>query len=188
MTMRPFLVLSLASLRLFGCDGEPSGTTVSGSIELSRTSGGEVGQTGFTFPEDTLLDGGPFVGSCQVEDVGGVQILSLSIDHTAPDAFGLASFSLEAALDGAPAAGGVKVTAEAGGTTFEDAAGTCTLTFGDTEEGHHGHHDGDEKRHRDRFDLVLSCSSLAGAPAGETVALSANLSLDECEPAEREER
>lgn len=165
MKLHTFLFLAVGALRLAGCASEPDGTTVSGSVALTRESGAETGQTGFSFPDRTLLDEPPFAGSCTFED----GVASIIIERTAPDAFGLSSFALELPLETPIEAGSAKVTAVVGGTTFQDASGSCVVGWTNFDET------------MGFLNLQLDCAALAGGDSPETVGLSANLSLDGCE-------
>ena len=161
------LALVIASL-LAGCASDPAGTTVSGSVQLSRTSGSETGQTGFVFPDATFLEENPFYGSCTMEDTGDGLLLSLQIDRAAPDAFGLASFSLELPADKAYEPGSAKVSAVAGGTTFADSTGSCEVLWSafDPSSG--------------RADVRLDCGAMSGGAPTETVTLAVDLAIDGC--------
>ena len=169
MKLPTFLLFAIGSLRLLGCAAEPEGTTVSGSVQLTRQNGSETGQTGFAFPDRTRIDESPFFGSCSFDDASGAPVLLLTVERAATDPFGLSSFSLELPIDNSLEPGAAKVTAVAGGTVFEDASGSCTAQWSgyDAWAG--------------AIDVYLDCSALAGADSAESVGLSASLSLDGCD-------
>ena len=147
-----------------GCSEEPSGTTVSGTVELTREAGSETGQTGFVFPDATRIDdGGAFAGSCVVDREAKPQVLSLTIERTSPDQYGLASFSVVAALE----PGSAEVSAVAGGSALEDSSGSCTVAW--------------TTRRPDigRVDFTVGCDALTGGD--EPTSLDASLSLAGCE-------
>ena len=168
MKLPTFLLFAIGSLRLLGCASEPDGTTVSGSVQLTRVSGTETGQTGFVFPDRTRIDSSPFTGSCSFDDSGESSVLTLYVERTATDPFGMSAFSLELPIESPVAPGSAKVTVVAGGTTFEDASGSCVAQWSgyDAWIGN--------------VDVTLDCSALAGGDAPESVGLSASLALEGC--------
>jgi hypothetical protein len=168
MKISSFLVVLFASARLLGCAEEESGTTVSGSVQLSRTTGSETGQTGFVFPDTTMLEMNPFYGSCTIEDTADGTIVSVSIERVQPDEFGLSSFTFEAPVETPVAPGSAKVTAVAGGTTFSDANGSCEVGWGRFD------------RSIGRFDVYVDCAAMSGGAAAETVTFNADLLLSGC--------
>lgn len=168
MKLSTFLALAIASMRLLGCASDPSGTTVAGSVQLSRTTGAETGQTGFVFPDRTLLEENPFYGSCSIEKTADGTVLSLLIERAQPDAFGLSSFALETPIETPIQPGRASVSATAGGTTFSDASGSCSLVWGDFHE------------EVGRIGVTLDCNALTGGSGSETVGLAVDLSLDGC--------
>lgn len=169
MKLSSFLVLLAASTRLLGCAADESGTTVSGSVQLTRSAGAETGQTGFVFPDRTLLELNPFYGSCAIDDTADGTLLTIYIERANPDAFGLSSFALELPVETPVLPGSAKVSAVAGGTTFDDANGSCEASWSRFDET------------IGRIDLWLDCAAMTGGTAAESVALSADLLLTGCE-------
>lgn len=169
MKISSFLVLLFASTRLLGCASEESGTTISGSVQLTRVNGAETGQTGFVFPDRTLLEMNPFYGSCAIDDTADGTRVTVYIERADPDAFGLASIALDVPVETPVAPGSAKVTAVAGGTTFDDANGSCEVGWGRFDES------------IGRIDLRLDCGAMTGGTDAETVSFSADLLIDGCE-------
>ncbi len=169
-----FLVAA-AALRMVACTAEQDGTILSGTVNMTRTDGSETGQTGFVFPQDTLLDAGPFTGSCEIQRGSEGDTLSLWIQRTQPDPFGLEAFGIVSPIEPAVEPGKASVSAEASGVSFEDLEGSCTVVFGGYDE------------YAGSVDIGLDCGGLAvqnGSASSGTVGLSASLSLDACEVSE----
>lgn len=169
------LLVAVAALRMVACAAEQDGTALSGTVNMTRSDGSQTGQTGFSFPEYTPLDAGPFTGECKIQRGAEGDTLSLWIQRTEPDAFGLESFGIVSPIEPAVEPGMASVSAVASGATFEDLQGSCAVVFGGYD-GYAGF-----------VDVGLDCAGLAvqdGSASTGTVGLSASLSLDGCEVSE----
>ncbi|MBI2897746.1 MAG: hypothetical protein HYY06_29580 [Deltaproteobacteria bacterium] len=173
--LQHLLLVAVAALRMVACTAEHDGTILSGTVNMTRSDGAQTGQTGFVFPEDTLLDAGPFTGACKIQRAPEGDTLSLWIERTEPDPFGLEAFGIVSPIEPAVEPGTATVSAEASGAAFEDLAGSCTVVFGGYDE------------YAGSVDIGLDCQGLAvqdGSASAGTVGLSASLSLDACEVSE----
>ncbi len=163
-----FLPVVVGGLWVAGCESETyeDTTVVTGDIALTRVSGAESGETGFTFPDRTRINQGGFDGYCAVHSGEQGQTIDLFIQRTQPDQFGLASFELEMPFASELPPGSAQVTAEAAGTTYEDTTGSCSASWNGLNE------------ITRVFDFNLDCAALTGADPSQTVGLTASLWVD----------